>query len=156
MSPFVSGHHGLPESLNQLTAAGAVELARPTPAEAVVYAPSVWKGVGGLSPDAGPPCKLLANLRSLPALAADLRAGRVRGPLVGWFRKRKLSAAEYNWNKPRRVDRERCVWHDGLDWRPFGLHLRVNEHTTPALCVRVHFRWCKVRKVVVAWIGRHR
>ncbi len=114
-------------------------------------------GVSGMDADAGPPEKVFLHLRALSDLAVALRDGLLGKSIPLWLAERGVNASEENAQMMRNADDRRKRTWDAFDQRkPFTLHTKPNEVTSPSKCVRIYFEWRQdLGKVVVGWVGRH-
>jgi hypothetical protein len=123
----------------------------------VVFGRDVDRGVEGLSPDAGPPQKVLDYLQTLGDLVDERRKGPLGNSLMGWLQELGVTCSgESMTDRNNAETMKRRRWHDGTSTRQFELHLKPNDALSPDRCVRVYFDWDDAtRQVVVGWIGRH-
>lgn len=124
----------------------------------LTFGEDVKRGVATLSPDAGPPEKVLTYLEHLNELAHVLSQGPLGESVGEWLQKRGVSSSsETQLTKNSEQERLKRTWGDGEGGRQyFDFHLKPNESTSPDRCVRIY---CDVDggtgKVLVGWVGRH-
>jgi hypothetical protein len=149
----ISPETALPPS----TVAEVVARARQDYADALLFGDDVDTGVRGLAEDAGPPDKVLLYLSTLADLARTRRSGSLGTSVIAWLNQRNISAsAESETVTNSATERQRRTWHDGTTRRPFVLHLKPAEATTPDRCVRIYYDWDEQRQqYIVGWVGRH-
>lgn len=136
----------------------AVMRAKERFADHLIFGADVWHGITTLSPDAGPPSKVMDYLEALADLAEHLRAGPLGDSIVGWLKSRGVNASlesETVNSSPR--ERAKRTWDNGKGERMyFELHLKPNDATTPDRCVRIYVdAEVHAGKVIVGWVGRH-
>lgn len=139
------------------TVSEAVERARLLYAGLLTFGADVERGVLDLSPQAGPPEKVFRYLGELAELAQARRAGPLGRGTIQWLAERNVDASAESETVTRsRAQMEQRTWNDGRDKRPFDLHLKPNESTSPDQCVRIYFDWDEAtQQIVIGWIGRH-
>ncbi len=144
-------------SVPPATVEDAVARARVEHADALSFGADVDEGVRGLSPDAGPPDKVLSQLQILAALTAARNRGSLGASAVKWLNEHGAicsGESETVRNSPR--EQGLRTWGDGHGGRKcYDLHLKPNEATSPDRCVRIYFDYDEgTRKHVVGWVGR--
>jgi hypothetical protein len=146
-----------PESeLPPTTIAEAIDRARQS-LDRLYLGKDVDSGVATLSPDAGPPDKVLDYLKALQKMAQAQSAGPLGVTQVQWLKDIGVHASRES-ETIRNSDKEmrKRIWH-GLNGRQkFETHLKPNDSISPNKCVRIYFDFDhKSTRVVVGWIGRH-
>jgi len=144
-------------SIPPATVSDAVSRARDEHADALIFGPDVEEGVRGLSPDAGPPDKVLSQLQILAALTEARAKGSIGTSAVKWLTDHGAicsGESETVRNSPR--EQGLRTWGDGYGGRKYyDLHLKPNEATSPGRCVRIYFDYDEgSQKHVVGWVGR--
>jgi hypothetical protein len=154
----VASGDATPESdIPPATVAEAVERAREQAGKYLVFSADVPAGVENLAPDAGPPDKILTYLSHLRDLAAALEKGPLGTTVIQWLRNRGVNASgESDTIRKSPAETRKRTWHDGIQLRPFELHLKPNDNISPDRCARIYFDFDPERRcVVVGWVGRH-
>lgn len=124
----------------------------------LLFGASVNDGLRTVSPDAGPPDKVLSYLRALSDLTEARRKGVLGTTAIKWLESRGVIASgesETIRNSP--AERQARTWDDGSGGRRgFDLHLKPSEATSPDRCVRVYFDYDEERrKTIIGWVGTH-
>lgn len=149
-----------PESQPQLTSVSAAVDAAMKECEHLIFGGDVVSEASRLATDAGPPTKVLEQLRHLDEMARLL--GEKKGSLgttqMQWLRRRNIEVSGENetiQNSPSAMQRR--TWDDGSGNRlPFEAHLKTSEATSPDRCVRIYYKWVtEERSLVVGSVGRH-
>jgi hypothetical protein len=139
------------------TISEALERARLTLSDALVFGDDCDRGVSDLAENAGPPDKVLAWLQLLAEASRCRTAGTLGKSVVQWLRTngvRVSGESETDANNP--AERKKRTWHDGSSVRYFDTHMKPVEATSPDRCVRIYFEWNeKQARYAVGWIGRH-
>lgn len=141
-----------------LTVADAVDSARQELPDDLVFGADVENGVSTLARDAGPPEKILRFLRVLGELAREHRQGPLGTSIAKWLTgKGCTTSGESDTIRNNGRSMERRTWDDGAgSSRPFDLHMKPSDATSPDRCVRIYFAWdSNVERVVVGWVGRN-
>jgi hypothetical protein len=123
----------------------------------LLFGGDVGHGVVDVSPDAGPPEKILEHLKTLAEMARIRRDGSLGKNVSDWLAERGISAsAESELIENNKTERQKRTWDDGIGKRFFSSHLKPNESTGPDKCVRIYYEFDEpTGKVIVGWIGRH-
>jgi hypothetical protein len=124
----------------------------------LLFGAEVTAGVESLSPDAGPPDKVLSYLEALSALTAARQQGPLGTTPVKWLEALGVIASgESETIRTSAAEMQARTWDDGCGVkRPFEMHLKPNEGTAPDRCVRIYFDYDEaLGKTIVAWVGRH-
>jgi hypothetical protein len=139
------------------TLAQAVQQAKLELAGKVVFGRDVDRGVDGLSPDAGPPQKVLDYLQTLGDLVDERRKGPLGNSLIGWLQELGVTCSGESMTDRNNADTmRRRRWNDVAGTRQFEMHLKPNDALSPDRCVRIYFDWDDAtRQVIVGWVGRH-
>ena len=126
--------------------------------ENLVFGKDVDRGIIGLAPDAGPPMKILRDLRTLDELAGHLPSGSLGTTNQQWLRERgaEVSGESYTIRNSTAQMAKR-TWDDGSgDSREFESHLKPSDSTSPDRCVRIYYIYDeRSQKIIVGWVGRH-
>lgn len=135
----------------------AVEQARNESRGVLLFGDEVERGVAGLSPQAGPPEKVLQYLRALAELGKARQAGAMGTSTLEWLKRENIRGSlESETTVNSSAARGRRTFHDGNRRRFFEWHLKPAEAVAPDRCVRIYFDWCEARSLlVVGWVGRH-
>lgn len=139
------------------TVAEAVNRAREGFSDEICFGSDVDRGVAGLSPNAGPPDKVLRFLRTLAEMVHQQRRGSLGTNLTKWLTDRKCNTTgESETIRNNKAEQKRRTWDDGTgSVRTFDLHMKPSDGTSPDRCVRIYFEYDKDRRVaVVGWVGR--
>ncbi len=119
----------------------------------------VDEGVSGLAPSAGPPDEVLRYLQELNNMAALIvDDGEIGEHPHTWLEKRNVvSSGETKRTMSSRSEQQRRTWDTGFgDSDIYEFHLKVNESTNPANCVRIYYRLGEPgQRTSVGWVGRH-
>lgn len=139
------------------TVAEAVERARKTLAGELIFGADVGEGVESLATDAGPPAKVLGFLSGLSEMVLERRRGPLGKNVTVWLSERGFtSSGESTTTRNNDAEMGKRTWHDGNEKRPFFLHMKPSDGTSPDRCVRIYFDWNEeAQKVMVGWVGRH-
>jgi hypothetical protein len=139
------------------TVAEAVERAREQAGKHLLFGEDVQSGIESLVADAGPPDKILQYLKHLRDLGAALETGNLGTTTIQWLRDRGVNASgESDTVRRAAVEMRKRTWHDGIQRRPFELHLKPNDNASPDRCARIYFDYDQSRRcIVVGWVGRH-
>jgi len=150
---------GVEEGVPPQTVSEALFEAREACLGDLVFGADVEQAAEKLASSAGPPEKLLAWLKKLAECAKRRRVNELaEGGVVKWLNANGARCSgEGEVVRKSRSEMARRTWDDGFGHdRPFELHLKVKEATSPDECVRVYFDWDDEHKVmVVGSIGRH-
>lgn len=144
-------------TLPPATVKEAVAAARDLYAEQLLFGSDVAKGVDQLSPDAGPPDKVLKYFERLSEMVIERRQGSLGGNMIEWLVNHGISASGESKTVRSSGDEQRKrTWHDGTKRRAFELHLKPNDGAPPDRCVRIYFDYDEHRRIaLVGWVGRH-
>jgi hypothetical protein len=146
-----------PESeLPPTTIAEAIDRARHS-LDRLYFGKDVDSGVAALSPEAGPPDKVLDYLKALQKMADTQSAGPLGVTQVQWLNGIGVHASGES-ETIRNSDREmrKRIWHGLSGRQKFETHLKPNDSISPDKCVRIYFDFDhKNGRVVVGWVGRH-
>lgn len=126
--------------------------------DTLVFGRDVNEGIATLTPEAGPPDKILTYLRALAEMAQARRKGPLGTSPVKWLTDQGVSASGETEQVRTSPDKMRArTWDDGLGRRrQFELHLKPAEGTSPDRCVRIYFDYDEESgRALVAWVGRH-
>lgn len=126
--------------------------------ETPVFGADVNTGIAALTPDAGPPDKILTYLGALSEMAHARRRGPLGTSSVKWFEDRGVIASGESYTIRNSADEMRArAWDDGTGRRrPFDMHLKPAEGTSPDRYVRIYFDYDEASgRSIVAWVGRH-
>ena len=117
------------------------------------FGKDVDRGLEALSPDAGPPEKILQYLASLDELAIAQMSGPLGVSQIQWLNSRGVHASgESETVKNSEKDMRKRTW----DGKRFETHLKPSDGVSPDRCVRIYFDYDhESRSVDVGWIGRH-
>lgn len=134
----------------------AVDRARKTFADQLIFGDDVDSGVSTLNDQAGPPDKVFTYLKTLSDLTVARREGLGKDPLL-WLREHGVKASgESGTVLSNAVEMRRRTWHDGEGRREFGMHLKPVDGSSPDKCVRIYFDYAEEKqKTIVAYVGRH-
>lgn len=129
----------------------AVETAMARHRDILVFGADVLKrGVRGLSPDAGPPSKVLAHLDALAEVGRRMARGESLGMRADqWlYQHRNVTSSD---------DHDAIVCDDGAGARrPFTLHTKPNFNTDPGKCARIYYAFDDdAKRMRIGWVGRH-
>lgn len=136
----------------------AVNRAREELHEDLVFGSEVSTSVAGLTPDAGPPEKILSYLRSLAEMTRAKRAGTLGMNALQWLKERGVTASGESDTDLRSPTSRRARTWDNANGskREFNYHLKPNDGTSPDRCVRIYFDHDVEKGVtVIGWVGRH-
>lgn len=135
----------------------AVQIAGRETNDVLYFGGDVSRGIEGLSPQAGPPEKVLHYLRTLARWGRAKKAGPIGTSMLEWFKRENISASqEYAIIRNSSEARAKRTFNDGQVDRFFEWHLKPADAVSPNKCVRIYFDWSDERNgVIVAWIGRH-
>lgn len=120
----------------------------------MVFGEKVQAGAKKLSPDAGPPEKVLYYLIQLREFAREMRRGKgeVGKPVVDWFRDRDC---EVSFESGSTQDMFPRVFPVNGVTRQFDWHMKPSNQAGDQ-GVRIYFEWDpNSGKVLVGWIGPH-
>lgn len=135
----------------------AVEAAKETLGDDLVFGDDVDAAARAVAVDAGPPDKVLKYLQGLAEMVRAKRKGSLGTTTTMWLNDRGVvTSAESATIKKSADEQRKRTWHDGAGRRTFDFHLKPTDATHPDRCVRIYFDYDeKLRKAVVGWIGRH-
>jgi len=140
------------------TVADAVNTSKSELSDTIVFGLDVDAGVKSLSPDAGPPSKILLYLRKLAELTQLLRDGNVGTGQTQWLTQQGCTSTDESKTTLRNSSSmARRTWDDGSGSKTkFSLHMKPAEGTHPDRCVRIYFTYDRQRDdMIVGWVGRH-
>lgn len=139
------------------TVAEAVQIAERETADILFFGSDVSHGVEGLSPQAGPPEKVLHYLRALAKWGRAKKVGSLSTSTLEWFKRENVKASqEYEIVSNSTGARAKRTFNAGDASRFFEWHLKPADAVSPDKCVRIYFDWSDdLSKVIVGWIGRH-
>ena len=145
------------EAVPPATVAEAVAQARQKHEGLLVFGSDVDVGVKGISPDAGPPDKILRYLDSLAEMTTQRSQGTLGNKPVAWLQSRNIIASgEGEVVRSSTSQMAARTWNDGSSRRVFTLHLKPVEATAPDRCVRIYFDFDENSdKTIIGWLGRH-
>lgn len=124
----------------------------------LIFGADVENGVATLSPNAGPPDKILNYLQALGEFTKAKRHGSLGMSAIKWLEgKGVLGSVESEGTMNNPLERSARTWDYGNGERmAFELHLKPSEATSPDRCVRIYFDYDEHRKMtVLGWVGRH-
>jgi hypothetical protein len=136
----------------------AIQIAKRSYSEQLVFGQDVAVGVQSLASDAGPPDKILRYLQSLSEMTIQRRKPEGLGvDAIPWLVSRSVIASGESESVNNSSDeRAKRAWHDGVRRRYFDHHLKPADGKTSDYCVRIYFDYdTTVQKCFVAWVGRH-
>ncbi|MFZ5492375.1 MAG: hypothetical protein ACOY6E_07780 [Pseudomonadota bacterium] len=138
------------------TVAEAVDRARASLTR-VDFGDDVDRGVVTLSPDAGPPDKVLDYLEALQEMVAEQAKGPLGVTQIQWLKDRGIHASgesETILNSDREMKKR--TWAGPNGQQQFEKHLKPSDGISPDKCVRIYFEFePKTTRIIVGWIGRH-
>jgi len=135
----------------------AVEEAKATLGDELVFGDDVDAAAKGVAADAGPPDKVLLYLQRLAEMVRARRKGTLGTTATKWLMDRGVIVSGESLTIKNSADEQRRrTWHDGAGRRAFDLHLKPTDATHPDRCVRIYFEYDeKQGKALVGWVGRH-
>jgi hypothetical protein len=135
----------------------AVNQARHQFRNLLYFGEDVALGVQGLSPEAGPPDKVLDYLRGLNTLAEELADGPLGISIVQWLKQRNFeTSTESDTIKNSKREMAKRTWKGPNGPMEFDLHMKPKEGVSPDKCVRIYFEVEQNDgRIVVGWVGRH-
>jgi hypothetical protein len=139
------------------TVRDAVDRARETFSDTLLFGDDIDAGIDDLPDDAGPPERIYTYLKTLAEMTRQRTAGGLGKDMVIWLKELGLKASgESDSILNDQVEMRKRTWHDGHRRRPFEKHLKPTDATSNDRCVRIYFDFDEsLRKTVVAYIGRH-
>jgi|694.fasta_scaffold00416_55 hypothetical protein len=132
--------------------------ARETLSDVLAFGLDVEKGVATLARNAGPPEKILEYLQALGEFTKAKRLGSLGMTAIKWLEgKGVLGSVESEGTMNNPSERSARTWDYGNgEKRPFELHLKPSEATSPDRCVRIYFDYDEEREMtILGWVGRH-
>lgn len=140
--------------------AAAVDEARSSFKDLLLFGDDVSRGIRELDDNAGPPTKIFEYLKTLSEMVDCRRKGTLGKDMIVWLSDRGATAS----NESKTVENNRMEkgkrtwgWIPGTNTkRYFSCHLKPNEATGRRRCVRIYFDYCEeYRQAVIGWIGPH-
>ncbi|HKI01484.1 MAG TPA: hypothetical protein VKK31_05850 [Thermoanaerobaculia bacterium] len=147
-----------PESeIPPATVEEAVQAATKEAFDALFFGSDVGRGIQGLSPQAGPPEKVLHYLRALTKMGRARQSGPLGTSIFEWLKREGIKASQESETVGNSAEaRTKRTFNDGHRDRFFEWHLKPSDAVSPDKCVRIYFDWSdELNKVVIAWVGRH-
>ena len=135
----------------------AVDRARETFGDTLLFGADVDSGVEDLAEDAGPPERIYTYLKTLAEMTRKRTSEGLGKDMVQWLRDEGLKASgESESILNDQAEMRKLTWHDGQHRRQFENHLKPTDATSNDRCVRIYFDFDEdVQKTVVAYVGRH-
>lgn len=135
----------------------AVERARAAFPARLFFGADVWKGIQTLSPDAGPPEKILHYLSQLHELAEQQSKGALGVDQVKWLIDRGLDVSGESITIKNTIkDMRKRRWAGPDGDLQFEVHMKPSNGVSPDRCARIYFVYDHAaHQVVIGWVGRH-
>ncbi|MEJ1961804.1 MAG: hypothetical protein WDO56_09745 [Gammaproteobacteria bacterium] len=126
-------------------------------AEDLVFGADALEAVSTLAEDAGPPEKIYQHFKTLAEMTRARRNGGLGKDMVIWLKDQGVKASsESETIRNSATEMRKRTWRDGSHTRPFDMHLKPNDHTSPDRCVRIYFDYDdQLQKTVIGYVGRH-
>jgi len=118
----------------------------------LLFSDSVYDGVDGLNPSAGPPLRIFEYLRALHSMAYERAARGLGVGVVQWLERQGVACSIESETVRNAGGRQ---WNFQGDKVSFDFHLKPSDGVSPDRCVRIYFDIAPSGKIRIGWIGRH-
>jgi hypothetical protein len=135
----------------------AVQTAAMESADTMFFGSDVRRGIQGLSPQAGPPEKVLHYLRTLAKMGRAKQAGSLGTSNFEWLKRENIKVSQESETIINSAEaRVKRTFNAGQRDKVFEWHLKPSDAVSPDKCARIYFEWSDdLGKVVIGWVGRH-